>query len=65
MKSIKVSINSKNRDNEKTENGPSLNQRRSILLNRSSKNASGKFTNKDLNESPALKNNENENNIFV
>jgi hypothetical protein len=35
------------------------------LLNRSSKNASGKFTNKDLNESPAHKINEKDANIFV
>jgi hypothetical protein len=56
VRSIKVSINSQNKDLENTENGPSMNQRRSILMNRSSKNASGNFTNKDLNDSPFQKN---------
>ena len=51
---------------EINENGPSMNLRRSILMNRSSKNASGNFTNKDLYDSPFIKNiNAPENNSFV
>lgn len=66
VRSIKVSINSQNKEMEINENGPSMNLRRSILMNRSSKNASGNFTNKDLNDSPFIKNiNAPENNSFV